>query len=298
MVGPSGALRDGEVKKIMNFPQMTGPQFLVLYAFVATVCGIVALGLRSYVLGLERGDQLSSLDQYDFASLNGGSEHAFLTALTALKERKLIAIDSGTRVATPLVQAIPGGLHELEKIILQQVVGAKHCNVAEVFHSLRSKFDKPHENLVAAGLMADEQQRRAATVYPAIVMFLPVIAMALPRICAAQGRPVEFLLCLTGITISCSLGFLRNANCRTWRGDSILQSKQLTYSLVRSTAAASPAAVTITQLTLVFALFGSVSLDDTFSHAKLALHGPQSSDGSGCSGGSCGGGGCGSGCGG
>ncbi len=288
----------------MNPFDLLGPQFLVLYLAVLAMSIALAVAVRDLLESQNYSDSVSSaqLDQYELAMLAGGKEAVFSTAITALSHDGVLAlseragfierVNNQRQVRHPFEEAVINRVSETPK------------SVYSVYTSMATNLERIAERLGNFGLLTSNLQLTNARLVPALIVFLPILFLAIPKtfIGIAREKPVGFLFFLTLVQAVIALVFLFRARKTTDAGKVLLERARLTNAALSYNYRSSPKSLNSKDLALGAALFGSASLlPDVYSQVRSSLRPPASTasgSGSSCGGGSCGGGGCGGGCGG
>lgn len=287
----------------MNPFDLSGPQFLILYAVIFTGVMIVAAWVRWSMRqpGGEPDDDGCNLDRYEIAYLAGGEQLAVNAAIAGLVHAKVLEVsETGGKVsarsdvlredAHPLEQIIHGtALLELEKTIRDV---RKHASrvVGQIADRLRKR-----------GLLVAKEQASLARWLPLLLVLSVVVLGGIKIVIgAARGKPVGILIgaCIVSTAVAL-IGFARAVH-RSQRGDRVLGQLKEEHSALHTTVRRQCATMAGADLALAVGLFGmGVLAYSPHTDLRQALTPPSNSGGSGGCGGGCGGGGCGGcGCGG
>jgi uncharacterized protein (TIGR04222 family) len=282
----------------MNPFDLVGLQFLALYASLAAVALVLALGLRRLLRGpADELPEAPRLHPYTMAHLAGGPKQAVDAALTHLVESGVLKL-GGKGDVLQLVGEAPEDAHPLEEAILAS------GDFAFSVKGARAAAARPAERigvrLRKLGLeMAPTRAWVAGGVVPALLTAVVMFGAAKVIVGLTRGKPVLFLVAGCVVVLILSRIFWRNRPHRTLRGDRLLARLQARQAALRTTALKARSRLQGADLTLAVSLFGvGVLAAGPMAGLSKALTPPANAgaDG-GCGGGGCGGGGCG-GCGG
>jgi uncharacterized protein (TIGR04222 family) len=293
---------------------MWGPDFLLFYAFFS-VCVIVCAYL--YVARRDAADVLNlpetpaQFDPYEIAYLRGEVNEVIRTAVYALNQKGLIAIESKTFRAARIRPsgATTFDLGDIERRVMDAI--RKEPAIPQLFanadlrEALTILCEGYRSRLNRQGLLQSEAARgETKTAMWAGVGIL--IALALYKLAAAlaHGRSNVGLLCVFAfiacIALFATIGRRMNKSMSK-RGKAYLERLQLAYGGPRvKTLAAATSATDLAPRAAALAMVGLFGLDILKGTPDAALaqtfaqsSGSDGGGGGGCGGGGGGGGGCG-----
>jgi uncharacterized protein (TIGR04222 family) len=297
----------------MNPFDLTGPEFLVFYLFLASSLLVVLFLLR------RSGEPDPSMpvqltDPYEIAYVRGGANEVMRLATVGLIDRGLLSVNgSKLQVANPAQAQLVR--HPVERGILRHFGLELEASSLFKDYLVKDECDKYASRLTHLGLLGDDNaKKRRMFASMAAVGILWLFSIVKLKLAAERGhRNVGFLILLTLLFTFVAFRITSRVN-RTKRGDLFLSHMRSLFEGLRQRASTFiPRANTI-ELLMLGAVFGMGALPSgAFPHARTlyprAASGASStgcgstcgsscgSSGSSC-GSSCGGGGCGGGCGG
>jgi uncharacterized protein (TIGR04222 family) len=325
----------------MNPFELLGPEFLAFYTVLLAGAWVVTSLLARSLAGrgqLYRRDLLpeEELHPYEVAYLAGGDDLAVEATLASLIHNRKLDVEGGTLSwsvakrssrsrgeastseqgsgvggASPAVAAaeprslrcpVPEDAHPLERTVALNAEGRSANDVVSVCRGWTRTID---DRLVERGLVATRGARQSIRGFTATTfLVVAVVGGAKILIGLSRGRPVLFLVCLTGLAVFLGFRALIERQVLTDGGRRALEMLRERNAALRSTAESRVSGLTGHEVALALALFGweAVAQSKKLADVKLALHPPPPINGgsSGCGsscGGGCGGGG-GGGCGG
>lgn len=287
----------------MNPFDLSGPDFLVFYLFLA---GIVIAGVFGARCFREGGDapRIDSSDPYRIAYLRGGHKEAARVAALSLIDRGLLKVNGETIVA-PDPSAVGLVRRPIEKAVLAWFKEPNEASsVADSFEAEAACAEYRAE-LERQGLLPDGETRRARFRLSAGAVLL-LVGVGLVKIVVALSRGwtnIEFLIAFMFI-FSIGAWLAGNAPARTPRGTAALSQFRTRFGWLKDRAASIFPGGETNELAILAAVYGLGAVPSIlFPYVEKLQPKKRTSDGGGCgsscsSCSSCGGGGCGGGCGG
>ena len=274
---------------------LRGPEFLVLFAALAVV---VFVAVHTWIVARETSlpSDERLRDPYAIAYLRGDTRELIRVVALSLCIRKLLSIGK-TTVQTVNEAEIDRVQLPIEKEFLRVCRTPCQPLALPQVPEFKSAVDEYHRNLVARGLLASDEVKRARAfpVYAGI-LFLGAIGATKIYVALTTGHSnIAFLVMLAILVIV--LLRLRISVRRTAAGrDVLIKLRTLFASLRRRGAPKSSEGVSeAALLAAVFGIYGIAGLDN-ISWARLFPNPNSSSGSSDSSGSSCGSsGGCGGG---
>lgn len=288
--------------------ELSGPEFLMLYVIVMIVAATGCVLMRRLMISSSVGGPLpeSRLDPYEIAYLAGGANLATDTALAALVQRGLLAVDTAQRKIIARAGGPPSA-HPFERAVYSSA-SPEGTAVDTIRRDSSHNTEPLAARLKAHGLvLSDHQALQVGLLSAALMMIVTLFGAIKILVGFSRGRPVGFLFFLCLISGLVALAFYKRRPHRTQRGDRLLDHLKLENAALEYTAQKKPSRLMGADLAMAVGLFGIGALsitDGPLRELRTALAPPPgASGGSSCSGSSCSsgsscGGGCGGGCGG
>lgn len=302
----------------MNFLDWNGPEFLVFYLILATVCLVAQYWIRRTreAADFQSGDSTPPLNDPYLVSYLAGQANGLIRCVTvSLLERKVLRVSDADKkrqnelVMDPEVYQSQAP-SQVEAAVARFFVRPRAAH--EVFAgvlkdpAVRSAGEQYQAMLESAGMMPNPQQRSANRSEAWLVVLILALVAGLKLFIAIEAgrKNVDFLIILA-IFACVGAGFMARVR-PTVRGKAALADLQHLFSgLKDQTKAGIAGTVSPADVAFVAAVFGLGALGGARElYAKQLFPSASSSCGSGCGssggdsgGSSCGGSGCG-GCGG
>jgi uncharacterized protein (TIGR04222 family) len=288
---------------------ISGPRFLLIYVvLLAATVLVVVLDRRRALAPPDGAVMPARLDQYEAATLNGGSALVATTAVANLLRGGQLA-NAARRRGRParlVTRTAPtAGVHPVEWATYELVAARPNRSLGDLQAELgrAPAVAAVRERLRLGGLVPTPEQRarhRATALW-----FVPLLVLGVARVAAgsANGRPTGFLVALLAATVVAAVPLCLRVPDATELGRRTL--RRLRLEAGRPALGASPS-----ELGMATALFGAGILWTADADTALSLGVPREhavfgggfagggEGGGGDGGGGCGGGGCGGGCGG
>ena len=307
----------------MGVLDLRGPEFLIFYSLLLAVVGGGAVLLRELMRPpWGRGDADTekaalSLRPEEVGYLAGGEEQALQSAIAALAQRDLLAVDSSKGTLT-LKGAPPADVDTLERRLCA-VFGKDPRTIRSLTLDAKPLLAPVRARLIRLGLLLTDGDRSVARLLPAVLVGgVALLGFAKIAIGISRHRPVTFLVILVGIAVFAMVQLYRNAPERSRRGDRVLERLRGSSTGLELTVKSKPDRLAPLDLALAVGMFGPAVMSAgplsalgmtlapapvtkkswRFSGGWSADSGGISSCSSSCGGGSCGGGCGGGGCGG
>jgi uncharacterized protein (TIGR04222 family) len=297
----------------MNPLELSGPDFLRLYALLVAAAIVAGFVLRRFAegFGVTGAPGSVSLTAHDVAYLRGGLDGVAEATLAALIRRGAIAAEAG---AGALVLASPAGTaaanNWLESRFLASLDAGASLPAAVMGQRVAAVADRLVEPLERQGLAFTEDQQRSLALAFCLPM-VAVLALGVAKITVglSRGRPVSILIVFCIMTAIAAVAMFGRRPIVTPAGRAALRRVRAHNEALRETASRRTANLSPDDVAMAVGLFGLEAVADPSIHAlRRRLHPPQSSgtttsscgssgSGSSCGSGCGGGGGCG-GCGG
>ncbi|MBS0631677.1 MAG: TIGR04222 domain-containing membrane protein [Verrucomicrobia bacterium] len=203
---------------------LSGPDFLVFFAWFAPAVFVTALILRWWMRGpgtpLVRQPELAESDPYVVAALSG-IDQVLGVALTNLSSRYLLRPAVKSRVIRA-EGTLPAGAPGIERRIHELADHPMGADLEDLRAAIKDLTANDVARLRQAGLVLGEGAAERVRYVPFMVaLFVPIVAGIKLLIGLSRGRPVDLLIVLGLATALVSVRFLR----RTWRtraGDALL----------------------------------------------------------------------------
>ena len=104
----------------MNFFDLHGPMFLLAYMLFFVLAWIAAKVAFDMALTVQSLEAIPVLDPYEAAFLSGGTTRAYLTAVAALDERKILIVDTAGKNVTVTANADGAVLEPFEQALVRR----------------------------------------------------------------------------------------------------------------------------------------------------------------------------------
>lgn len=200
---------------------ISGPAFLLFYVVLAAVVLIASVRARRAVTRTGSAEPVSSIRTrpHDVAYLNGGTELALVSALTALRLRGAIWSERGNAQAEPRTDPGPD---EMERAVHAAVATATHRKWIANNARVAAALGATEKRLVDAGLLLSDAQRRR--IRGVGWWMVAVAGLGLVRLLAgiANAKPVGLLVVALLVVAVVAVVLLATAPRRTRRGDRTL----------------------------------------------------------------------------
>jgi uncharacterized protein (TIGR04222 family) len=293
----------------MNPLDLSGPEFLGLYAKLAVAAIVAGFLLRRIVegFGVAGAGVPSSLAAHEFAYLRGGFDAVAEATLATLIRRGAIAADD---TSNRLVLASPAGAiaskNRLESDFLASLDREASLPARVMRDRVAALADRLFEPLEQRGFAFSAEQRRSLRLAFCLPM-VAVLALGVAKVAVglARSRPVSILVLFCILTAIGAVAMFARRPIATAAGRTALRRARAENEALRETAARRTANLSPDDVAMAVGLFGLEAVADPSMHAlRRQLHAQEkrangtSSCGSGSSCGSSSGSSCGSGCGG
>ncbi|HMC78803.1 MAG TPA: TIGR04222 domain-containing membrane protein [Vicinamibacterales bacterium] len=285
----------------MNPLDLTGPEFLRLYALLAIAAVVAGVLLERLAEGAVGEAPVVSLPlaALDAAYLRGGFNAVAEATLATLIHRGAITVDDASdqlRVESR-ASAVPTG-HQLEREVLDSFGRGGSLPAAAICDRAAGLAESLAEPLERHGLAFSPGQRRSL----GLALCLPliaVLALGVTKILVglSRGRPVSILTFLCFATAAGAVAMFLARPIATPAGRAALRRVRDENEALRETSSRRTATLSPDDVAMAVGLFGLGAVaDPSLLALRRQLHPPPSTDGgtSGCGSGSS----CGSGCGG
>jgi uncharacterized protein (TIGR04222 family) len=184
---------------VKNTWGISGPQFLLIYAGLLVLAGLVVVWGR-WVLAKPPVTQPvdpTQLDPYELAVLSGGERLAVTTAIVQLSEAGAVTVRRDPPTIVPS-GPLPAGAHPVEQAIYAQGDGvAGRTPGVPLLEAARTPaLASLRDRLVRRGLLVRPERARRArmlVVAPGVVLLVGVARLAAGL---ANGKPVTYLVIL------------------------------------------------------------------------------------------------------
>lgn len=295
----------------MNPFDMTGPQFLQLYALLAVTVLILAYLLRQFLRqpGGEPLDDELKLLPYETAYLAGGEALAINAALASLVQSKVLSVSPTSRKVFPGGGELPKDADPIEQALARVHLAEDGKLLKDVRDAAQREAERLRGPLQKADLVLSASSQWTAQFLPALlVLGLAGFGAAKIVIGTLREKNVGYLVMACIATAVVAILFVSRSAHRTLRGDRVLERLREEHAALKTTAGSNIHLVTGAALPMAVGLFGlgllsgAGPLDDlrtglNANGGSFSSGGCGSGCGSSCGGGDGGGGGCG-GCGG
>lgn len=293
----------------MGVLDLTGPEFLALYAALLAVAAPVVVLLRR-VLRRPSGNidiRFLSLRPVEVAYLAGGERQAVGALVASLAQQKLVTVRKGTEPVVVVAGPLPPGADSVERELLQ-LLGTGETTLERTSGAATRVLEPLRRKLTQLGLLIPDSAIWMPRVVPALVL-VAVLLLGLANVLVgiSRDRPVGYLVALSLLVAGATVWILVAGPRRSLLGDSVLKRLRAANAGLQQTASVKPDRLSSDDLALAVGLFGANAiatgpmgdLGQAMKHRResTGLSHSCSSCSSGCGGGSCGGG-CGGGCGG
>jgi len=292
----------------MNPLDLTGPDFLSLYAVLAAAAVVIGFVLRRLVEGFGGSDAAisSSLAPCEVAYLRGGFSAVAEATLATLIRRGVITAEDTSKW---LVRAAQAQAVASNNWLEHECLTGLDWDPSSPGEAVRDRVSLVGSRLVEPlerrGLAFSAEQRRSI----GLAFCLPVIAvlaLGIAKIAVglSRARPVSILVFFCLVTAAGVVMMLRSAPRATPAGREALRRARARNEALRETASRRTANLSPDDVAMAVGLFGLEAVGDPAMLAlRRKLHPPQTAtsscgSGSSCSSGSSSGSSCGSGCGG
>jgi uncharacterized protein (TIGR04222 family) len=311
----AAALAAPVVVGFANPLDLTGPAFLLFYAFVCGLASTVAIALRHYLRRNEPSSDEAPLAPYEVACLGGGVPGALRACLASLviDKRVLLTADAKASKTTcnfKAMQPETAGGQEIERAMLRAASRKNGATSAELLNAARPAAEEIQSALQSRGLMESDESFAAARWGPIVLLALVwILGFVKLLVGISRDKPVVFLA-IGLFALAALMSWLWRRPLRTLRGESHLeilknQNHELRWLNLSLQPATGIAPFASGDLLLAAGLFGLTALDHpdvrvlekSLKPISTTTAGSGCGASTGCGGGGCGGGGCG-GCGG
>lgn len=271
--------------------ELSGHAFLWLFLKVWVVSLAAVAALRRF---LPRRATEVALHPYEVAYLSAGHQEATNAAVASLVEQGNLSVDHASR-RFRLAQADRPFGQAIEGVILDRC--AQHpdgVRLRPLYDAVHGYDDQLRYDAERAGLLFTELQRRICLL---VALIAPVLGAIKILIGLSIGKPVGFLIMLTGIAVV--VAFAMHGNMRATAAGKAWLARMRANHPFEHDAQGRPQLAQATPVELGVALFGiSVLAGSPLAEAMPTFQAQDGGDVGGCSGDDtgCGCGGCGGGC--
>ena len=283
----------------MNPFNLTGPEFLALYAGVA-VAALGGAALLRWYLRQPSDDFFAEepvLDTYEVAFLSGGTERAVQAALGRLVKDGMLYVDAGER-SVFCEKSPPREAHWLERAVYVATEG-KNASLQEMRRRAAPAAARLEQRLQELGLLLAPNQALLVRWLPSLLILAAVLFGGIKILVGlSRNRPVVYLFMACTLMVMFAVVALASKPWRSRRGDRFLKRlRERNTALKYASSRDRDGRIAGPDVALAVALFGVSVLSDVAILSSLyRILKPRPGTGSGgCGGGGCGGGGCGGG---
>ncbi|GJE25713.1 TIGR04222 domain-containing membrane protein [Methylobacterium organophilum] len=259
----------------LNPLDWTAEPFLTLYAGLIGACVVLSVVLRFRMRGEGTFLRNQILDPISLAYLAGGYRRAADTVIIGLVQAGAATYGVGTGVVIVEDRDVP--LPPELQPFRGAILGRNERD--PLLKALVPRLEPMRDKLIRAGLSPSDERLFAMAVATA-ALYLSVIAFGIAKMIVGHGRgkPIGFLVFLTGIALALGVVTLLWRPTRTWAGDAVIA-----QSRIRHARSARAPRADRDDLLFAFALVGAIALIGTpFASYGHALR--SSGNSSGCGG--------------